>query len=219
MFSAGNEYDLGMDANYKNYAKTRFTMCVGAVHADLTHSDYSTSGAPVFITAPGGDGGNMAVARPVANGVTDNCADAGQGTSFSTPLVSGVVALVLEANPNLTWRDVQGLLAATARTDFNDEDDDAGQWTTNQAGVKHSYKYGFGLIDALAAVMMAPTWVTLGSEITLGTATTSGAALLDFDSTEHASRTSRTTTISSAPSLKEPSRWRAFAALSRTARP
>ena len=65
-----------------------------------------------------------------------------------------VVAMVLEANPDLTWRDVQGVLA-TARTDHNDEDDETGQWTTNQAGVKHSYKYGFGLVDALAAVTAA----------------------------------------------------------------
>ena len=64
-------------------------------------------------------------------------------------------------------------------------DDETGQWTTNQAGVKHSYKYGFGLVDALAAVTAATTWTTLPAEITLVTATTSGAALLDFDGTEH----------------------------------
>ena len=85
----------------------------------------------------------------------------------------------------MTWRDVQGCSPATARTDFNDEDDETGQWTTNQAGVKHSYKYGFGLVDALAATTAATTWTTLGAEITLVTATTSGAALLDFDGTEH----------------------------------
>ena len=185
VFAAGNSYDVGQDVNYAGYQNSRFTITVGAVHADMTHSDYSSSGAPVFISAPGGDGGNMAVAKPVGNGVTDNCADAGQGTSFAAPLVSGVAALMLEANPTLTWRDVQGVLAATARTDFNDEDDETGQWTTNQAGVKHSYKYGFGLVDALAAVTAATTWTTLPAEITLVTATTSGAALLDFDGTEH----------------------------------
>ena len=138
VFAAGNSYDVGQDVNYAGYQNSRFTITVGAVHADMTHSDYSSSGAPVFISAPGGDGGNMAVAKPVGNGVTDNCADAGQGTSFAAPLVSGVAAMVLEANPTLTWRDVQGVLAATARTDFNDEDDETGQWTTNQAGVRHS---------------------------------------------------------------------------------
>ena len=185
VFAAGNTYEQGDDVNYKNYQKSRFTITVGAVHADLTHSDYSTSGAAIFISAPGGDGGNMAVAQPLANGVADDCGDAGQGTSFACPLISGVVALMLDANPNLNWRDVQGVLAAIARTDFNDEDDATGQWTTNAAGVKHSYKYGFGLVDALAAVTAATTWATLPAEITLVKSTTSGAPLLDFDGTKH----------------------------------
>jgi subtilisin-like proprotein convertase family protein len=76
------------------------------------------------------------------------------GTSFSAPAVSGVVALMLEANPELGWRDVQAILAATARkVDSNDE-----SWTTNAAGVSHSYKYGFGLVDAYEAVQLSYTW-------------------------------------------------------------
>ena len=37
------------------------------------------------------------------------------GTSASAPMVSGVIALMLEANPNLTWRDVQEILVRSAR--------------------------------------------------------------------------------------------------------
>ncbi|HMP06772.1 MAG TPA: S8 family serine peptidase, partial [Lacipirellulaceae bacterium] len=37
------------------------------------------------------------------------------GTSAATPIVSGVVALMLEANPNLSWRDVQEILVRSAR--------------------------------------------------------------------------------------------------------
>ncbi|MDC0936644.1 S8 family serine peptidase [Pirellulales bacterium] len=37
------------------------------------------------------------------------------GTSASTPTVAGVVALMLEANPNLNWRDVQEILLRSAR--------------------------------------------------------------------------------------------------------
>ena len=36
------------------------------------------------------------------------------GTSSAAPSVAGVVALMLEANPNLTWRDVKHILATTA---------------------------------------------------------------------------------------------------------
>ena len=37
------------------------------------------------------------------------------GTSTSVPLVAGGVALLLETEPGLTWRDVKHILAKTAR--------------------------------------------------------------------------------------------------------
>ena len=78
----------------------------------------------------------------------NECDNAGQGTSYACPIVSGVVALMLEANPNLTWRDVQEILAATStQVDRNDPD-----WVTNAAGYHHSIKYGFGLVNASKAV-------------------------------------------------------------------
>ena len=55
----------------------------------------------------------------------------GSGTSFATPVAAGVVALMLEANPSLGWRDVQEILARTAqKTDPGHKD-----WTTNAAGL------------------------------------------------------------------------------------
>ena len=185
VFAAGNSYDVGQDVNYEGYQNSRFTMSVGALGQDLKHASYSSTGAPVFISAPGGDSENyhgMLAAQPLSHGLTDNCGDAGMGTSYAAPLVSGVVAMVLEANPNLTWRDVQGVLASTATRPHEDAED---QWTTNQAGVKHSYKYGFGLVDALAATTAATTWTTWGAELTLMTQTVSGEALVDFDGAEH----------------------------------
>ncbi|MDC0254872.1 S8 family serine peptidase [Bacteriovoracales bacterium] len=37
------------------------------------------------------------------------------GTSFAAPIVSGAIALILEANPDLNWRQVKHILAATSR--------------------------------------------------------------------------------------------------------
>ena len=94
------------------------------------------------------------------------------GTSSASPSVSGVAALMLEANPRLTWQDVGYILAKTARkvdegvatgknavtftptgdsTSWNIED----AWTKNAAGFNFQSRYGFGLVDANAAVKLA----------------------------------------------------------------
>ncbi|MES2527280.1 MAG: S8 family serine peptidase [Bdellovibrionota bacterium] len=97
------------------------------------------------------------------------------GTSSAAPIVSGVVALMLEANPALTWRDVKYILAKTARViDYDPLDNELThpdpfftyvgyvydyKWVPNTAGNLFSNWYGFGLVDADAAVAMAASWV------------------------------------------------------------
>ena len=67
---------------------------------------------------------------------------------------------MLEANPNLTWRDIQGIIASTSRV-VNNEDP---SWVTNGASLQHSNLYGFGIFDATKAVEAAKQWVNYGPE-------------------------------------------------------
>lgn len=91
------------------------------------------------------------------------------GTSAATPEVTGVVALMLQANPDLGWSDVRDILALTARhsgSAINAAPIGAEQysWTYNGAdewnggGLHFSNDYGFGTVDAKAAVRVAETW-------------------------------------------------------------
>jgi subtilisin family serine protease len=95
------------------------------------------------------------------------------GTSSATPNVAGVVAMMLEANPSLSVRDLKYILAKTAkRTDptFSGVSTNAmvagsivvleQGWTTNGAGWTFSNRYGFGAVDAAAAVAMAKTYTS-----------------------------------------------------------
>ena len=111
------------------------------------------------------------------------------GTSSAAPVASGVVALMLEANPDLSWRDVKHILASSARQIDSSasalelenvvcSDDSCSStvlsdslsfvardtWITNAAGYSYHTWYGFGAINAGAAVAMAQTYSsTLGT--------------------------------------------------------
>jgi subtilisin-like proprotein convertase family protein len=86
------------------------------------------------------------------------------GTSSAAPSVSGSLALVYEANPELTYRDVKHIVAATSlKVDANFGSESVDnivyyQWVTNGAGFTHHNWYGFGAIDTDAAVAMAKNY-------------------------------------------------------------
>ena len=60
-------------------------------------------------------------------------------------------------SPNLTWRDVQYLIAYTSNRDSLS----GGAWSTNGAGLRVSHKFGFGALDAEAMVTRAKRWINV----------------------------------------------------------
>lgn len=175
-----------------------YFILVAALKATGPHTDYSTPGSGIWISAPGGDDGVSAPGIVTTDlpgcskGVsktssTGNSFDKGQnslnkdchytaglaGTSFSAPIVSGVVALMLEANPMLSWRDVKHILASTAThidptannsahplgQDLSGHNYDYG-WLQNSANFWFHNWYGFGRVNAKAAVTMAETYTS-----------------------------------------------------------
>lgn len=156
-WAAGNGREDGQRADYDGYNVDPHTISVAAIGQDGQVAAYSEPGGCVFIAAPsrGAGRGILTTDRIGSAGYSaGNTTRTFSGTSAATPMVSGVLALVLEANPLLGWRDVQHILARTAqRTDW----DDAG-WSANGGGFFVSEDYGFGRIDALGAVRLAERW-------------------------------------------------------------
>ena len=129
-FAAGNEGLYGENVNFEGFLMSIYTISVastGPTDEDLTtlqlvllclclHQEViRVSGHHIWHGVPGnecdnaGQGTcvifNKCIRKNVSHKIRLNT-----GTSYACPIVSGVVALMLEANPNLTWRDVQKFL-------------------------------------------------------------------------------------------------------------
>jgi subtilisin family serine protease len=220
--SAGNEFlDFRGDASTCDVANgwgvscghvasdtrraSTYPIIVGATAADGKKASYSTTGASIWLAAPGGEYGvsssyvsNLAPSfyRPAivtttttgcsrysqsfnaldslgANSLSARCQYTARmnGTSAAAPVVSGVVALMLEANPNLSYRDVKHIFATTAkqvdasfspisRTGLQDSGPVVLEqgWVRNAAGHLFHNWYGFGQVDAGRAVSAARSY-------------------------------------------------------------
>jgi kexin len=162
---AGGNGGSGDNANYDGYANSRYTIAVGASGASGEKSSYSEEGSCILVNAPSSyaSGAITTTDRTGSAGYStgDYATDFG-GTSSACPLAAGCIALMLQANPNLTWRDVQTILANTST---KNSPTDAG-WITNGVGRQFNHKFGFGRVNATAAVAAASTWVSLPAEAT-----------------------------------------------------
>ena len=155
-WAAGNGGNRGDNSNYDGYANSIYTIAVGASGDYGERAGYSEPGANMLISAPSNGNGQGITTTTTFGDYTYSFG----GTSSATPLAAGVAALMLNANPNLGWRDVQEILIRSARQ----IDPTHSDWTTNGAGFHFNHSYGAGLIDAAAAVALANSWSALTTQ-------------------------------------------------------
>jgi subtilisin family serine protease len=158
VFAAGNARSSGDNVNYHNYQNDPFVITVGATDVYGQFASYSTPGAALLLlSAPGTH--MLTDDRLGTAGYSTDDYTWMSGTSYAAPTVAGVIALMLQADPNLGYRDVQEILASAKQTDAANASwhvDGAHNW--NGAGLHFSEDYGFGLVDATAAVRLAESW-------------------------------------------------------------
>ncbi|MFK4872905.1 S8 family serine peptidase [Novosphingobium sp. ZW T3_23] len=155
VFAAGNAGTTGT-SNYHNFQNSPYSIAVGAVDSDGKASSFTSLGANVLVSAAG---------RDVLTTTLSDRYESVNGTSFAAPAVSAAVGLMLQANPNLGYRDIQEILAYSAhRSGLADGANFGDGWRTNGAdnfnggGLHFSDAFGYGFLNVHDAVRLAETW-------------------------------------------------------------
>ncbi|TSN21170.1 Proprotein convertase subtilisin/kexin type 7 [Bagarius yarrelli] len=137
--ASGNGGLFNDNCNYDGYANSIYTVTIGAVDENGKMPFYAEECASM-----------LAVTSDWSLQEGTGCTEGHTGTSAAAPLAAGMVALMLEVRPCLTWRDIQHIITYTATQYDTDAD-----WKTNGAGFHHSHKHGFGLLNAWRLVNAA----------------------------------------------------------------
>ena len=187
------ELTRGIDGEGDSASTDRHILAVAAFReVDGSASGYSTRGAHLLIASPSDDyqelGGTGIWTTDVQGSAgygPGDYTDSFGGTSAATPIVSGALGLVLEANHDLGWRDVKNILAASAlmpvkfesgptsvrflTTNFSLNEDrfhltgGGESQSINGGGYHYSTDYGYGAINAFGATRMAEVWNLFGA--------------------------------------------------------
>ncbi|XP_038203655.1 proprotein convertase subtilisin/kexin type 4 isoform X2 [Arvicola amphibius] len=172
--NGGLHYD---NCNCDGYTNSIHTLSVGSTTRQGQVPWYSEACASTFTTTF--SSGVATDPQIVTTDLHHQCTDKHTGTSASAPLAAGMIALALEANPLLTWRDLQHLVVRASRPAQLQAED----WRINGVGRQGaagpgrglgcracrasdgypsravSHHYGYGLLDAGLLVDLARVWL------------------------------------------------------------
>lgn len=150
VWAGGNGKHNGDNCNYDGYASDYRTISVTAIAQDGRSPWYAEECAAHLVAGPSSS--SVSGITTVTPGSAECTASFG-GTSAAAPMIAGVVACMRQVRPDLSWRDVQGVLAQSAiHTGV------ASDWSLNARGYRHSHSFGFGHIDLLTTINAARAW-------------------------------------------------------------
>eukprot|EP00096_Caligus_rogercresseyi_P008356 TRINITY_DN2704_c0_g1_i1.p1 TRINITY_DN2704_c0_g1~~TRINITY_DN2704_c0_g1_i1.p1 ORF type:complete len:473 (+),score=121.86 TRINITY_DN2704_c0_g1_i1:1144-2562(+) len=159
VWASGNGGRFKDNCNCDGYATSIYTITVSSTSESGRIPWYSEACASTLATTY--SSGTTSERQIVTTDLHHSCTLKHTGTSASAPMAAAIIALALEANPNLTWRDVQHLVVRTSRP----ANLRAPDWRMNAMGRLVSHSYGYGLMDTNALVKASKTWNSVPEQI------------------------------------------------------
>jgi len=154
--NGGRDHD---NCNCDGYTNSIWTLSVSSATENGLIPWYSEACSSTMATtySSGSSGERKVITTDLHNG----CTSGHTGTSASAPMAAGLIALVLEANPELRWRDVQHITIRNAHV----ANLRATDWRVNSLGRNYSHSFGYGIMDAGGMVKMAREWGHAGEQV------------------------------------------------------
>uniref|UniRef100_A0AAY4DEQ1 Neuroendocrine convertase 2 n=1 Tax=Denticeps clupeoides TaxID=299321 RepID=A0AAY4DEQ1_9TELE len=152
----GGSYD---DCNCDGYASSMWTISINSAINDGRTALYDESCSSTLASTFSNGRKRNPEAGVATTDLYGNCTLRHSGTSAAAPEAAGVFALALEANPNLTWRDMQHLTVLTSKR--NQLHDEVHQWQRNGVGLEFNHLFGYGVLDAGGMVKLSKEWKTV----------------------------------------------------------
>ncbi|EGV61765.1 pheromone processing endoprotease [Yamadazyma tenuis] len=150
VFASGNGGRSDDSCNFDGYTNSIYSITVGAIDYKGLHPLYAEAcSAVMVVTYSSGSGEHIHTTD-----IHGKCSAQHGGTSAAAPLAAGIFSLVLQVNPDLTWRDLQ-YVAALSSVPVNEKD---GHYQTTALGRQYSHKYGYGKVDAYRMAHFGKTW-------------------------------------------------------------
>ena len=168
------------DCNCDGYAASMWTISINSAinTGENAHYDESCSSTLASTFSNGARDPNTGVATTDLYG---KCTKTHSGTSAAAPEAAGVFALALEANRDLTWRDMQHLTVLTSKRNSLYDAKNRFFWTMNGVGLEFNHLFGFGVLDAGAMVALAKQWRSVPARFHCEAGSYSGPARIPMD--------------------------------------
>ncbi|XP_033332033.2 neuroendocrine convertase 1 [Megalopta genalis] len=156
VWASGNGGSKSDDCGCDGYVGSIYTIAVGSASQAGRFPWYGESCPATMATtySSGAYHDQMIATTDLRNA----CTTRHTGTSASAPLAAGILALALQVNKDLTWRDVQHLIVWTS--EYSPLRENPG-WFRNSAGFWFNSRFGFGLMNAFALVAASSNWTTV----------------------------------------------------------
>ncbi|XP_064600512.1 neuroendocrine convertase 2-like [Liolophura sinensis] len=149
------------DCNCDGYAASMWTISINSATNDGQTAGYDESCSSTLASTFSNGKSTFRDAGVATTDLYGNCTTTHSGTSAAAPEAAGVFALALEANPRLTWRDVQHLTVLTSKRNSLFDPYGKHHWKFNGAGLEFNHLFGYGVLDAGSMVHLAKDWKTV----------------------------------------------------------